>query len=320
MLTTANNIDRMYPLITIGILTYNSEKTIIDTLESAKKQNYANMELIISDDASSDNTVSICYAWIEQNADTFVNVDVITVPSNTGTCANCNRLLSRCKGEWVQMIAGDDIFLEDSIITRVNYAMTHPDAEWIFSKVHTYMDTFEESNALLWKADILYTTKWKSFFDLSNQEQLNIQARVNMLAPPSNFFKVDMLKRMGGYEEKYFIIEDAPMNFKLLKEGVKCHYLDEFTVGYRIGSNNVCSNKTKLFNLKHLEISYQVKKDYCWTNYSWNWKVYLYLSLQICRMFELFRMNKAEHSLCRTMYNANMSIIRKLLHINISYR
>lgn len=308
------------PLVTIGVLTYNSADTVIDTLESARQQDYMNIELIISDDASSDDTVSICRLWLEQNSDSFVRTKIITVNTNTGTCANCNRLLECCNGEWIQMIAGDDIFLPQSISTRIKYAVAHPDAEWLFSKVHTYLDTFDEKNLLLWKEDILYTRKWRSFFDLSNKEQLWIQARVNMLAPPSNFFKVDLLKRMGGYEEKYFIIEDAPMNFKLFHEGVRCHFIDEFTVGYRIGVSNVCSNKTRLFNLKHLEISYQVKKDYCWTYYSWNWKIYLSLNLQVSRVFDLFKMNRAGSSLCSTMYKTCMSFIRKLLHINMSYR
>ena len=44
------------PLVTIAVVTYNSSQTILETLESVKEQTYKNIELIISDDCSSDNT------------------------------------------------------------------------------------------------------------------------------------------------------------------------------------------------------------------------------------------------------------------------
>ena len=308
------------PLVTVGILTYNSATTILDTLESAKQQNYINKELIISDDASSDDTVNLCSEWIDQNAGFFVRTEIVTTPKNTGTCANCNRLINKCNGEWLAMIGGDDIFLPDSIAMRVNFALCNPDAEWIFSKAHTYMDTFEPHNILFSKEHFLYTPKWKSFFYLTNDKQIEIQAKVNMLAPPSDFFKVDTLKKLGGYDEKYFIIEDAPMNFKLLKNGVKCYLLDEFTIGYRIGINNVCSNKTRLFNYRHLEISYQVKRDYCWAYYTWNWKVYLYCVLKLSKLFDRLNINNADSTICTRLYKFQMSILRRLLCINIKYR
>ena len=55
------------PLVSINITTYNSSKFIIETLESAKMQTYQNIELIVSDDSSVDNTVELCKKWIEKN-------------------------------------------------------------------------------------------------------------------------------------------------------------------------------------------------------------------------------------------------------------
>ena len=52
------------PVVSVVIITYNSSNTIIETLESIKSQTYNNIELVISDDNSSDNTLSVCYEWI----------------------------------------------------------------------------------------------------------------------------------------------------------------------------------------------------------------------------------------------------------------
>ena len=58
-----------FPSISIVVVTFNSEKYVLETLESIKSQNYKGaMELIVSDDGSSDDTVSICEKWILSNS------------------------------------------------------------------------------------------------------------------------------------------------------------------------------------------------------------------------------------------------------------
>lgn len=64
------------PLVTIAVVTYNSSQTILETLESVKEQTYKNIELIISDDCSSDNTTDICQKWLQKNAIFFSNVQI----------------------------------------------------------------------------------------------------------------------------------------------------------------------------------------------------------------------------------------------------
>ena len=53
-------VEENNPLVSINVITYNSSKFVLETLESAKAQTYQNIELIVSDDCSTDNTVEIC--------------------------------------------------------------------------------------------------------------------------------------------------------------------------------------------------------------------------------------------------------------------
>lgn len=121
------NMNMRQPLVSINITTYNSSKFIIETLESAKMQTYQNIELIVSDDSSVDNTVELCKKWIEKNKERFVRCKVITVEKNTGIAANCNRAMNASNGEWIKELAGDDIFLPNCVEDNINYVMAHPE-------------------------------------------------------------------------------------------------------------------------------------------------------------------------------------------------
>ena len=70
-------INTEHPLVSVAVIAYNSEKYILETLDSVKEQTYDNIELVISDDCSTDNTVKICRHWASQNAQRFSNIQII---------------------------------------------------------------------------------------------------------------------------------------------------------------------------------------------------------------------------------------------------
>ena len=62
------------PLISVVVLTYNSSLYITETLNSIKDQTYDNIELIITDDCSTDSTLIICEDWINLNKSRFCKI------------------------------------------------------------------------------------------------------------------------------------------------------------------------------------------------------------------------------------------------------
>ena len=111
-ISTDNNM-----LVTVIVITYNSAKYVLETLESVYRQSYNNIELIVSDDCSKDNTVSICQQWVDTNRNRFISAKVIQTENNSGICGNYNFALKNANGNWIKYIAGDDI-LEDNCIER----------------------------------------------------------------------------------------------------------------------------------------------------------------------------------------------------------
>src|SRR5512133_427948 len=128
--------DSYKPLISIIVITYNSSKFVLDTLESAKAQTYENLELIISDDHSTDGTVDICNKWLEDNKNRFASTALLSVDTNTGIPANLNRAISISRGLWIKYIAGDDLLAENCIADLLFYINTlHEDIQILSSDI-----------------------------------------------------------------------------------------------------------------------------------------------------------------------------------------
>jgi alpha-1,3-rhamnosyltransferase len=135
-------------LVSVPVLTYNAAEFVEETLESIFNQTYSNIELIISDDCSKDNTVEIVTKWCEQDRvkARFTNIKIITVPKNTGIPANYNRCVNASSGEWIKMISGDDGLMANCVEDNVNYITKNTDIKVLYSYLKIYRNTFEDGN------------------------------------------------------------------------------------------------------------------------------------------------------------------------------
>lgn len=230
------------PLVSIIVITYNSSKYVLETLESAKAQTYQNIELIISDDASSDDTINICKDWLEKNKESFVRTELVTVEKNTGTSANCNRGLNNANGKWLKLIAGDDILFPNCIKLNVEFSIINKEAKFIFSK-YRYLIGNEISPKYYFR---------KKFFEKSNKEQYNLLLEEVGVNAATSFISIEDLRRIGGYDSSFPFLEDAPLWLRASLNGYKLYAFDSFTVMYRIHSNNSSlSNDFKFINLNY---------------------------------------------------------------------
>lgn len=107
------------PLVSIIIPAYNSEKYIVDAIESSINQTYNNIEIIIINDGSIDNTEKIIIELIEkhQNIKYFYQL-------NQGACVARNRGISECNGEYVKFLDSDDVLLPNAIRKQVDIIKT----------------------------------------------------------------------------------------------------------------------------------------------------------------------------------------------------
>ncbi|MGM0945457.1 MAG: glycosyltransferase family 2 protein [Bacteroidota bacterium] len=235
------------PLVSIIVITYNSSKYVLETLESAKAQTYRNIELIISDDGSKDDTVEICKNWLDKNQSRFIRTELIKVDQNTGTSGNCNRGVKAGTGEWIKIIAGDDVFTKDCISLNLDFVQSNKDIKVVHSNSRHYYNTFHEMNFL--KENFLGVNYFRSE-KITALEQYRILLRHHVVNTPTLFISLKALLEIGLFDESIKLIEDWPLVLNLTNKGNKIHYLDINTILYRVHEKSVYnSNKNHAFFL-----------------------------------------------------------------------
>lgn len=100
--------------VSIVIPSYNHSLFIDECLLSAYNQTYENIELVIVDDGSTDNSADLINEFIHAYGKRFINVQFIQ-QENKGVSAALNKAFSLCSSEWVYYLASDDVFMPGKI-------------------------------------------------------------------------------------------------------------------------------------------------------------------------------------------------------------
>lgn len=253
-------------LVSVVVITYNSEIYIQETLESIKYQTYNNIELIISDDGSIDNTLEVCNSWLAKNQNRFKSVTLLKVDKNTGVSANMNRAIQSTKGEWYKCIGGDDILLPNCIQDFMDYVKNNPDSSWIFAKAKFYNDEFAQERYDEWASTNIFKDTYKNLFTKPNAFLLKLFAkqRYTFSCSPSIFCKKQTYLMVCGYDEEFTLCEDYPMHMKLLENDFRFSFLDEYVVGYRRNTRSITSTtSSSLFNMRYVKCKFDIERKYC---------------------------------------------------------
>lgn len=99
------------PLVTIIIPVYNTEKYLKKCLNSVVNQTYKNLEIIVINDASSDNSLAI----LENYAKKYKNIKLVNNPVNLGVSISRNIGLDCANGDYIYFLDSDDFIRNDAI-------------------------------------------------------------------------------------------------------------------------------------------------------------------------------------------------------------
>ncbi|MBN2611606.1 MAG: glycosyltransferase [Bacteroidales bacterium] len=289
-------------LVSVIIATYNSSAFVIETLDSISNQTWDELELIITDDCSKDDSVDICRNWITNNKQRFVSAELISSEINTGVAANLNRALKIARGNWIKILGADDTLKPDCIDVNMKWVKANPDARVVFSKIDIYRNTFEPGNIIITTPGDVYSKRSilaPGRTAGSQYRMLLVHDRIHF--SPSVFLHRETLIETGGFDEQFKLLEDYPLWLNLTRNGHRLHFIDKVTVNYRRHEHAINNNNNdqvinpnyfraedfrRVYTYPYLPADIRLNQKYIWymsqpfrlrwlnKNRKFNWLVY----------------------------------------------
>lgn len=252
------------PVFSVVVLTYNQESLIEETLNSVCNQTYPNIELIISDDASTDNTVAVVKQWIEKFGDRFVKVTINVNKKNSGISGNHSIGLKLSTGEFVKYIGGDDLLFSDALEKMANFLMKNKNANFCVAKVKEFVDIGGK------KITVSESPSKTIMKRLERSQDAETQFRILSLEcsipAPGTFFRRIVFEKYGYPDESYKKFEDWHQWLKFLLNGERLYILNDTLVWFRKHMKSVSTSAIYTGNTKFFEETIRVYKEYVFPN------------------------------------------------------
>jgi glycosyltransferase involved in cell wall biosynthesis len=209
-------------LVTICIAAFNAEKYIGKAVESALAQNYQNIEILICDDGSTDNTIEIIEAYKS------ANISILKNKNNLGYLRTFNKLLYAANGEYISFLDADDFIDERKILLQVDYLNVNPSVYLVGTGVFRT----DESGVVVGQEK--YPSK-------SSEITNHLNSHVGVcFCGSSVMIRKDIVTSIGGYRE-FFIgcpAEDYDW-IRRISEQYECSNIDESLYFYRYADGSL---------------------------------------------------------------------------------
>ena len=222
------------PLVSIIIPCYNHQQFVKDSLESILGQTYGNMEVLICDDCSIDESYRIIKEYEIRLNEKCKRVVILRNTLNLGVTKNINRMLNEAKGEYVKIIASDDVLCLNAIEEMVSY-MEQENADVLIANG---LKIDQEQHFPRYKTgEKIYESKP----DFSSSDLLEKLFLCNNIFAPGAFIRRSVYDKYGMYDEAIGI-EDYEFWLRIVsKSSIDIIYFDSPLVYYRINDNSITS-------------------------------------------------------------------------------
>lgn len=238
------------PLVSIVAINYNNSKYIIETLDSIANQTYENIELIIVDDCSTDNSVEKIDHWL---LNFYKSYQFIKHSINQGVCKTINDGYKKAKGKYITSIATDDIMLLDKIQKQVELLeKTGEEVGMLYSDAYLIGENNEPMEGMFIK-------KYGYIKDIPPSGDLyKILLKGNFIPAMSILIKKTVFKDIGYFDENLYY-EDYDMWLRIAKK-YQIIYSEFPSVKYRIREKGLAlSTEKEIWNYNNLLIYFKHK-------------------------------------------------------------
>lgn len=181
------------PLVTVICLCYNQARFVEESIQSILNQTYSNIQLIVVDNASTDNSVEIINQTIkDQN-----HIHFIRNETNLGNCKAFNIALNKAEGEYIIDLAADDILLSGRIEQGINTFQNNSD---------DYGVNFTDAEIIDEKGDHLryhYQRNKSGLLDIEvpQGDLFKVLIKRYIICSPTIMVRSKVYKELSGYDE-----------------------------------------------------------------------------------------------------------------------
>jgi glycosyltransferase involved in cell wall biosynthesis len=217
------------PLVSVITPTYNAEAFISETIDSVRAQSYQNWEMIIVDDASSDQTTDILKAYAAKDA----RIKVHALQTNSGAAIARNTAIEKASGSYIAFLDADDLWKPEKLSRQIAF-MQKNNIDVSFSS-YELMDEQGKSLGKMIKAlpNVDFAKMLKSNY-VGNLTGIYNAAKLGKVFMPN------IRKR-----------QDWALWLTLIKKVGYAYSLEEPLAKYRVRQNSISSNKLNLLKYNY---------------------------------------------------------------------
>lgn len=215
-----------FPKISIVTITYNSEKTLEETIKSVILQNYPNIEYLIIDGGSKDNTLKIVEKYREK-------ISFVISEPDKGISDAFNKGIQYATGEIIGIINSDDMLLPNSLMYL---------AENYDSKIDVY-----RGDLIIWNDET-----GEEVLGISSEKYSLYSFRGRKVCHPSTFITKRSYDKYGGYKLDFKYMMDEDILARLYLNGCVFKHINKPLAKFRLGGTTSNPYKNKLNELERL--------------------------------------------------------------------
>ena len=224
----SDELEYSKPLVSIIISVYNGEKYVSLAIDSALRQTYKNIEVIVVNDGSTDNTDEICKSYGEKIK--YIKKE------NGGVSTALNLGIKNMKGEYFSWLSHDDLYYSEKISTEIEYLVKN-DLIGTNTILYSNYSTIDENGKLLNNV----------FFD---SVELNKNSAFSILKGGINGLTLlipkKAFKEVGLFDKNLRCVQDYKLWFEMYKHNYKFVHLENVLAVTRIHSESVTNTSPKV--------------------------------------------------------------------------
>lgn len=199
------------PAVDVFVACYNEEDTIAETVDSLEQQTYSNMQIVLIDDKSSDNTLQILYQLKQK----YENITVIAQKQNQGKAMALNTAMKQSKAKYILCTDADATFEPEALLHLVETCERDPKYAAVTGRplIKNVTNIITALQFLEYLTNIDFIKRSQSFFT----------SRLYTVSGVLTLFRTSAVRDVGGWDQQA-MTEDIDVTWRLYEKGYLVKY------------------------------------------------------------------------------------------------